>query len=102
MFTNDGGRVIVFLLADLALVLLMSPLLLWSFLLLQFLSAFCTFSKYALYHRRALVLLDWGVGLLPATFLGFPHRGVAGWIRVLVLVGLVWGCCHWDPLFGDC
>ena len=38
MFTNDGGRVIVFLSADLALVLLMSPLLLWSFLLIQFLS----------------------------------------------------------------
>ena len=38
MFTYDGGGAIVFPSVDLALVLLMSPLLLWSFLLLQFLS----------------------------------------------------------------
>ena len=38
MFTNDGGGIIVFLLADLMLVLLTSPLLSWSFLLLWFLS----------------------------------------------------------------
>ena len=38
MFTNDGGGVIVFPSADLTLVLFTSPLLLWSFLLLWFLS----------------------------------------------------------------
>ena len=38
MFTYDGGGVIIFPSADLALVLLASPLLTWSFLLLQFLS----------------------------------------------------------------
>ena len=38
MFANNRGRAIILLLADLTLVLLMSPLLSWSFLLLQFLS----------------------------------------------------------------
>ena len=61
------------------------------------LSAFCTFPKYALYHQRALILPDRGGGLLPTTFLGFPHGGVTGQVRVLVLVGLVQGCHCWDP-----
>ena len=38
MFTNDGGGAVVFPLADLTLILLVSPLLTWSFLLLRFLS----------------------------------------------------------------
>ena len=45
MFTNDGGGVIVFLTADLAFVVLMSPLLSWSFLLLRFLSLPFVFSQ---------------------------------------------------------
>ena len=59
------------------------------------LSAFCIFPKYALYRRRTSVLPDWGGGLLPTTFLGFPHGGVTGQVRVLVPVGLVWGCRRW-------
>ena len=45
----------------------------------------------------ASVLPVWSGGLLPTTFLDFPHEGVAGWVRVLVLVGLVWECHRWDP-----
>ena len=45
----------------------------------------------------ASVLPVQGGGLLPTTFLDFPHGGVTGWVRVLVLVGLVWGCHCWDP-----
>ena len=38
MFANNRGRVIILLSADLMFILLVSPLLLWSFLLLCFLS----------------------------------------------------------------
>ena len=99
MFTYDGGGVIIFPSADLALVLLASPLLTWSFLLLQFLSLslFDTFPKYTASCQKAADLLVWSGGLCPITFLGWTHRGVTGQVISLILVGLGWVCHCLDP-----
>ena len=50
------------------------------------LSAFCTFQHYTVYCWRASELLVQGGGLLPTTFLGLLHRGVAGQVISLVPV----------------